>query len=502
MQGAPSAAEVVARPSNRGAFLVIFAIVAASAVVWVGTGDLLLAIAPVFLVSCVYAMLRAPLEWTGIGLLFLTLVTDDVKANPAEGRWEGPLFPLGRILFENLNNVTGVEALRFGGIDVVLFVLLGVVLARRGLGETTRAEGYVPTPAPLRTWALLMLACVVVLWAWGLLHGGDFKSSLWQTRTLLWCGPICFLFFKTLRGPRDHGALAVAIVVAALVKFAIGLYFYEIVCRPLNHRPTYVNTHNDTVLYAVAVMLVGANALYNRGARSIVVAACCLPPLAMAIFINNRRLAFVSVAACLVVLYLLLPRGRLKKRILAVAGAGVPLLAAYVAIGRSATYGIFGPAAKIWSLMSGEDRSMGTRDIENYNLINTLKPFPTPIIGQGFGHEYNEISKADSIKEFFSLYKYIAHNSVLWQWTLGGLVGFTVMWMLFALGVFFAARAFNAATRPTDRVAAITCLAVIVAHEIQEWGDMGSQNWLGVFLFGAAMAVAGKLAVSVGAWER
>jgi hypothetical protein len=285
------------------------------------------------------------------------------------------------------------------------------------------------------------------------------------------------------------------------VKFAIGLYFYEVICRPLNYRPTYVNTHNDTVLYSVAVVLVAANAIYNRGLRSLLLALVCLPPLALAIVINNRRLAYVSLGACAVCLYLLLPPGRLKKRILMGALTASPILSIYVAIGKNAQAGIFGPAAKIWSLFSGEDRSAGTRDIENYNLVMTLKPFPFPLLGQGFGHEYNEISKADSIVEFFALYKYIAHNSVLWQWTLGGLFGFTAMWMLFALGVFFAARAFYFAKRAVDRVAAITCLAVIVAHEIQEWGDMGSQNWLGVFIFAAAIAMAGKLAVGVGAWQ-
>ena len=58
-----------------------------------------------------------------------------------------------------------------------------------------------------------------------------------------------------------------------------------------------------------------------------------------------------------------------------------------------------------------------TRNIENYNLIMTLKS--NPILGSGWGHEYEEVSVAYSIKEFFEQYRYIPHNSLV------GLVAFT-----------------------------------------------------------------------------
>ena len=61
----------------------------------------------------------------------------------------------------------------------------------------------------------------------------------------------------------------------------------------------------------------------------------------------------------------------------------------------------------------------------------------------GFGHEY-EFSPNNppvDLSEVFSNYRLIAHNGVLWIWSLGGVVGFTLLWMLYPLAGTMAIRA-------------------------------------------------------------
>ena len=52
-------------------------------------------------------------------------------------------------------------------------------------------------------------------------------------------------------------------------------------------------------------------------------------------------------------------------------------------------------AATLRSMGSSEDSSTQTRDIENFNLIHTLKQHP--VLGSGFGHEYIELVQADRV---------------------------------------------------------------------------------------------------------
>ena len=487
----------VGRGGSLGPSAAILATVVGSLAIWVVTGgDLLLSLLPVAFVTLLYSVLRVPLHITAASVLFLVLATDDPKDHPAMDQWRQPLYAIGLYLFENLNNITGILSLRFSGVEVLLVVLLVIVAIRRKDGG--HGPGFVPVPRPLKLSVLAMFLTLAWLEVYGLARGGDFKSSLWQIRQLLWVGPVFYLFSRMLRGPADVRPLGAVIIAAGLWKAALGLYYYEVVCRPLGIRPAHVNTHGDTILYVTAMVVVLGAALHERSRRSLLLALCALPPLLVGTAINNRRLAYVSLAASMVAAFALLPRGPLKRKITLALLVIASLTPIYVAIGRSSNALIFMPAAKVMSLFSEQDSSAGSRDIENWNLVNTVKA--APLLGQGFGHEYDEIIQADSITEFFSLYRYIPHNSVLWQWLLGGLVGFTLLWVPLVIGAYFAIRAYRHARQPDMRAAALTCLCVIVAHEIQQYGDMGSQYWMSTFMFPAALAMAGKLALKSGAW--
>ena len=114
--------------------------------------------------------------------------------------------------------------------------------------------------------------------------------------------------------------------------------------------------------------------------------------------------------------------------------------------------------------------------------------------------DQGEVVKGPDISKDFALYRYIPHNSVLWLLTAGGPLGFFLLWSLFVVGIYLAARAHRLSSTPEQRMAALGALSAQTLFLIQAFGDMGTQNWSTTWILGAALAVAGALAVETGAW--
>jgi len=453
------------------------------------TDSLALALVPFVALFFVWLCFGARLHAIGLAIFFLTIVADNPKERPAEGLWTSPLHPLGLALYENVNVLTGIEALRFSGADVLLVFALVVVMMRR-------SEWRIALPRPMNVSLAVVFCTLLWLEAWGLARGGDFKSSLWQFRQLLWLPGATWLFALTLRGRRDLRAIGKTIVLAAIVKVVLGAYFAWFVAR---ERPDYVTTHSDTILFTMAIALAIAHWVERSTLRTTLLTVLLVGVVGLGITLNGRRLAYVTLAGSFLAMFALLPKGKLRTRLRRTfAWASVPG-AVYLRLGwHDSTNAFFGPAHKISSLFEPTDRSSALRDIENYNLIQTWKHYP--LLGSGFGHEYLELSKGDDIGKIFALYRYIGHDSVLWLCSVGGFVGFTAIWMILVVGVYFAARVHRCAAAPIDRVAAVTALSIVVAFLVQAYGDMGLQSWLGVFMLAMALAVVGQLTTSLRAW--
>src|SRR5262249_26285817 len=135
------------------------------------------------------------------------------------------------------------------------------------------------------------------------------------------------------------------------------------------------------------------------------------------------------------------------------------------------------------------------RDIENFDLVATAKA--RPVLGTGFGHPFD---MAVPIGLVYQLEPYVPHNSMLGMWAYMGYVGFTLIWMILALGIFYSLRAYRTAPLASDRVAALSCFCAIVVYMFHLYGDMALGTWVSLYLVPTALVVSGKLCVSLGAW--
>jgi hypothetical protein len=466
--------------------------------VFAGNGDVGLALAPLALTLVILLAVRAPLRHSLLILGLLCLTLENPTEMPAMGLWRSPLYVVGALLLAHLNLTIPVKELFFSGLDLALVLLAGTWVVRRIMGSEIDTRGNVPAATPLRMAALLCIADIFFVWGHGLLaDGADFRNSLWQVFRVIYLPCVFLLCCVGLRGPADSRACGIALIVAALIRAVLAGYV-RILFPDLEQMP-HATVHADSMLFADAFLIVLVVFFERPSPRNLLVALGTLPILTWGMLANNRRLVWVELLAALIVLYFITPFTRLKKRIAQTVALSLPLLAIYVAAGWSSGAKVFAPVRTLRSVMdSNVDPSALWRDWENYNLFYTLRAHP--LLGTGFGHGYTEVVKLPDISNAYELYRFAPHNSILGLLAFTGLLGFTAIWLLLPLGVFFAVRSYRFSTTPRDRSTALAVVGILVAYLVHCYGDMGLGTWTSVFTVAPALALVAKQAVATGAW--
>ncbi len=445
------------------------------------------------ILAVLHAISWLPLRYPVVIATFLALTLENPAEGPAAGLWKSPLYPLETVLFVHLKNtLPGQGWLILSGFDAILVCLLSAALL---LG----LHGHRGGASPMRPFVLICLGGVAWMWASGMMWGGaDFASSLWQMQRVgtlpLWV----LLFELSLRGRTDRTALGKVVLAAACLKAALAVWLRATLEPPPGVAVIpHVTVHPDSMLFASAFCLVIVLLLQGFDRRC----ALALPLLLGGMIANNRRVVWIELAVGLAVVYALSPRTPAKRAVMRMAVVVLPVALLYSAVGWSSGTGIFAPVRILRSMVDSKvDGSTAWRDLENYDMAYTLRR--NPLLGTGYGHGYEEIIQLPDISEAYSLYRYAPHNSILGLWVYGGLVGFTALWSMLVVAVFFAVRAARHATVPIDCVGAIAAAAAIVIYVVHCYGDMGLGTWASMSTAGPALAFAGHLAVSTGAWPR
>jgi hypothetical protein len=465
------------------------AVVLSLLLVLAGTG--LAPLAPLVGVAGLLVVWAAPMQRSALVLLGVALLADNPGERPFEGKWTSPLSPVGDLLYLNLNKITGIEALRFSLLELLVGLLLLIALLRKVERDPLDDPLHLGAlPNPVKHAFAVFFGAIVLLEVYGLLTGGDFKNSLWQLRQLFWLPVLGVVFGHALKAGSARLWLLRAVIGVAVLRGLTGIYYWITVARPSGEMFEYTTTHSDSILSVTAILVTAMLAVVRPSRGHLVLNLLAQPVLLLALVANDRRIAFVSLAGGGLALLLLSPPD-LKRVLRRLALAAAPLLLAYVVVGWGSSHPVFGPVQTVRSVVEQDDDSSKTRDIENYNLIRTLQA--NPLVGSGFGHEYHEVVQALRVDHIFAQYKYIAHNSVLWLLSIGGWLGFAAVWLIFPVAVLVALRAFAECDDPIDRTVAYGAIVAVLAFIVQAWGDMGLQSWMGALLVAAFMGATGAL---------
>ena len=455
-------------------------------------GSMAATAAPVLAAAVLYAALRARLHTCVVALFFLALIADAPQDHPMDGLWRSPLYFIGQVLCSNWSTSFGIPGASFSGMDLFALLLLARIVHERPRNA--------PTASVLRLALMIFFGTVLALGAVGYARGGSMGSAYWQVRQLLFLPVFAYILGEALA---DYRVLGRVVLTAALVKVAAGLYFYFAIARPRGLHPPFITSHSDTLLFCLSITLLLVRWLERPDPASLRRCLWAVPLIMTAVWLNNRRMAYVGLGAVLLTIGLLTPWTRAKRAAARLGLVLVPLFGAYVVIGWSSAAPVFKPVASIRTIVAtrdgnqAADSSTRSREIENYNLSQTLRQHP---LGTGLGHGYEEVVKGPDISRDFALYRYIPHNSVLWLLSAGGPLGFFLLWSLFVVGIYLAARSHRMAETPGQRMAALGALSAQTLFLIQAWGDMGTQNWSTTWLVAAALAVSGRLSVETAAW--
>ena len=448
-------------------------------------GGAAMALAVAWVPLLAYCLFISPVNVTGRCLLTAGLFIEPPDMVPGSGYWISPLTPANEAWYGSLKNLTGLP-----GMSLPLCFFAAVVLLYRARRVPATATIRCPPSTRVKSLRYFIIA-LVALEAYGIARGGAIAPSFFQILHLMTRPVVAIAFLYAIRGEEDVRAYGTIIVVVAACRALLVAWVYFIVTMPLGITPEYATTHGDSVLFDAAVLVVVANHIAVRTKRSLWRMLVVSLYMLAAITMNNRRLAFVGLGGGLVGMLLWLPPSPTKKRVTRGMLYLVPVFVAYVVYGADQKGPLYTPARLVMSILSQEDTSSDSRNIENDNLVATLAEHP--LTGSGFGWEYREVTRIYDISEFFPLYRYIAHNSVLWLVTIGGAFGFFFLWRTYAIAAFFSARAYLIALSDNDRAGALAGIGIVVVCICADWGDQGMSSYPSLMVFGAVFAVAANV---------
>lgn len=416
-------------------------------------------------------------------LLFLVLAQDSVCAYNA---YLGA--PLGWAN-DLLLKPTPISVRPFDLIMLVVFI-----------ASSLKADRKSHDVAPMRNTLLFVLATTVAWFAFGVVRGGDARSASWQTYLILSMVLLAFTVAATFRKPTDFQVLAKWLIVAATYRAAMcWLSFFTWGRNHLGESGAFLTSHDDTILWVVSILILIVNAVDKRSLVTTARNGALILLFLGAIQFNSRRLAWVSLAMGLAVLYFLYPQGAAKRRINRGLKFAAPFVLLYVVVGWGRPQGIFLPLRSLSSVSTQEDTSTLARNAENLGLIATVNA-TSVAYGSGWGKPYYYLTMKYDISAAFALWRYIPHNSILGLLAFTGVLGFAGFWLAIPTAMFLNARV---ARLSNDRIAknvALIGASQMVVCANQLYGDMGIFSPQAMYLIAVSYAMALRLPRSAAVW--
>jgi hypothetical protein len=418
------------------------------------------------------------------GLIFLGFIAEwplELDTVMYLGRWRSAFLALAPLF-------TPVPGISISPWQILLIGLVPFYL--RGSATT-------PQHARQMVGAILVsIACIAATLLWGLVRGGSAYFAYYQVWHFLAGLLIAYLLMSALRGERDLVSLGKIVVLAALIRATLCIYFFWAYLHdkvyPL---PEYVTDHDDSMLWVVATLILATWAFLNGGRAAWSIAALAVPYLFYAMVLNNRRIAWVELGLAIVLTYFLMGPGPVRSRINRWVMRVAPVALIYFVVGVNSDSPMFAPVHALLTAGSNSDASSLTRLEEDRNLLHTLFDVGNPLLGTGWGRPY------DKVESFYSnynagwvLYLYTPHNSLLGLAAFSGLVGLIGIWGVVPTGAFLAARGYRRSTNVVPRAAGIVALGSLGVYCAHCYGDIGLQSFAGALIFGVALAAAGKVA--------
>ena len=426
---------------------------------------------------------RVRVRWV-LGVTIVLLFMAEAQSTYGD-KWTAPFAWAFSILFE-------ATPWKIRPFDHITALCLIVALNSR--------DGKGPRVKSMRNALLLSGASIVIWFLYGWLRGGGAWEASWQTYLPLSGVLFAFAIAAAFRTPEHYALLAKMLFVAAAYRAVMCWCFYFIYVRGMRiEPPEYITSHDDTVLWVVCMLILALYAIETPNLAARFKSFLFFALLFGAVLFNQRRLAWVSLAMGLALMFVLLRPGRAKRRATRVLVFALPIVLVYVTIGWGRPERIFRPVQSFATVSTEEDTSTKARNMENLGLIATSNQ-SSLFMGTGWGHPYVEVSSKYSIATVFKDWAYFPHNSILGILGYTGVLGFFAYWLAFPTAMYLNARVARYATTPLARHAGVIGAVQLVVCANQYYGDMGIVYPRAVYMLSLSYALALRLPILAGAW--
>lgn len=478
----------------RTGYLIVALAILATALPFV-VGKMALAFVPALAFLALVVITVAPTKFVLTAFLFGALFVDNPRERPHMGLWRTPLYDAGTWIYDTLQK-KGFGPIKFFGIEALLYGFILLALFRYLARSPAQRTMPVIPSSPILLACLFSAAAVLFLELWGIARGGNLSRSLLQFRPMLFVNLLPILLAAVIRERKQVQWLLLGIVSAGAIRATVGCMFWLFVLR---HRHTsadaagsgrYATMHSDTILWVTCVMIVLFALLHKPDRWLRWLGPALLLLFFAAIFINNRRLAYVGMAMAVGLYYLIAPLST-RRRVHRYVGAVAPFVLLYLAAGWNAGGKWAAPVKMVKGIITSEDSSSISRDIENFNLIYTASRHP--VLGSGFGHEYIEKVSAVDLSNIFEAFRYLPHNNTLWLLGAGGAIGYSAFTLFLTVGLYFASRMYMRAIDRTSQLVGLGFISCAAVYSMQAYGDMGLQSWSGSVLLGTLLGMVAIL---------
>ena len=342
---------------------------------------------------------------------------------------------------------------------------------------------------------VISLASIAVTFMWGFVRGGSAHMAYYQTWRFMAGLMLALMLQSAIKTPRDLKWLAYTIVLAAIVRAGLAEYFYWMVVREWGIKPIYMTTHDDSLLFVAAILIVLIWAGIKHGTKTWLLSLLICAHVGYAMVLNNRRLAWIELLLAFGLIFFVLPKPT-RKRWLKFTPVFLPVVLAYAAVGWGREEAIFAPLQAFSTAGSVNDNSSLARQEEIRNLIYTFTNSGNPLFGTGWGIPYAQVTSIYTYFEGgFAMYPYLPHNSLLGIAAFAGFVGIFGIWLVIPVSALLGMQGLRGASNPVSRAAAMTVLGFLPAYGAQCYGDIGFQGFTCALLIGCAAGVSGKLSV-------
>lgn len=468
-------------------------------------GNVIVSLMPLWVCLTIWIIWVTPVRLTAHVMLWLAMLVDNPLERPGMGKYKSIVWETGKYVYTTLQYSLGLPGVKLSGFELLFFFMLTIMGVRMLVdNKTDGVVNRIPAASIAIKSMLLALGTILAWEVWGIGQHGDVQNSLLQMRVMFYMPLLSLFFAYAFKTTRDLRTVLFSLLTVGVLRALMTIYYHITIMRHLRGETEseggdgyYVMSHSDASLGA-AVLVICIVAIYQMPRFSTYLqAALVIPVTGLGIVFNNRRIAFVAIGMGLFFSYMAGDpqfRRRVHRTVLIL----LPFIVAYVGAGWSAHGAWAAPVKSLRSVVEADDSSSETRDIENYNLIQTLKRHKYG--GFGFGHEYIEYVRAYDISDFFGSYRYVPHNSILWAWTALGLIGYSLYFSFLVVIVFLAVRTYNAAQNNTQRVFMLHTIGAIIAYYAISYGDMGLQGWMGTFIVASGAGGVASHATLTGAW--